>query len=91
MVKEGMVFPLLPCELHVPTAESMLGSSRHHHFLGDGHACVLCKGLALLLLAREDGKWKVGINFLVEIGDVVVEIRLADLCICSADVGGKLS
>ncbi len=90
MVKEGTVFPFLPCKRHVPTAESMLGSGCHHHFLGDGHTCVLCKSLALLLLAHVDGKWKVGINSLVEIGDVVVKIRLADLHVCSADVGDEL-
>jgi hypothetical protein len=46
--------------------------------------------LALLLLAHVDGEWKVGIDFLIEIGDVVVKIRLADLGICSVDVGDKL-
>ncbi len=68
----------------------MLGSGHHHHFLGDGHACVLCKSLALLLLARVDGKWKLKIDSLLEIGDVVVKIRLADLGVCSADVGDEL-
>jgi hypothetical protein len=91
MVKEGTTFPLSPCKCHVPTVESMLGAGRHHHFFGDGHICVLCKSLALLLLARVDGKWKVRINSLVEISDLVVKIRLADLCICSADVGDELS
>ncbi len=28
---------------------------------------------------------------MIEIGEVVVEIRLADLCVCSADVGDELS
>ncbi len=82
------MFPLLPCKHHVPTVESMLGDGHHHHFLGDGHTCVLCKSLALLLLAHVNGKWKVRIDSLVEISDVVV---LADLHICSADVGDKLS
>jgi hypothetical protein len=91
MVKEGTKVLLLPCKHHVSTVESMLGFGHHHHFLGDGHTCVLCKNLALLLLARLDGKWKVGIDSLVEIGDVVVKIRLADLCVRSADVGDKLS
>ncbi len=90
MVKEGAAFPLLPCKSHVPIVESMLGSGHHNHFLGDEHACVLCKGLALLMLAHVDCKWKVGIDSLFEINDVVVEIRLADLWICSADVGDEL-
>jgi hypothetical protein len=81
MVKEGMAFPISPCKHHVPTVECMLGSGRHHHFLEDGHACILCKSLALLLLAPVDGKWRVGINSLVEIGDVVVEIRWL-ICAC---------
>ncbi len=88
MVNEGMAFPLLPCKCHVPTVESMLGAGRHHHFL---HTCILCKSLALLLLAHVDGKWKVGIDSLVEISDFVAKIRLVDLCICGADVGDKLS
>ncbi len=68
----------------------MLGAGRHHHFLRDGHTCILCKILALLL-AHVDGKWKVRINSLDKIGDVVVEIRLADLRVCSAEVGDELS
>ncbi len=68
VLKEGMAFALLPCKHHVPTVESMLGPSCHHHFFGDGHACVLCKSLALLLLAYVDGKWKVWTDSLVEIG-----------------------
>ncbi len=62
MVKEGMTFPLSPCECHIPTVESMLGSSRHHHFLGDGHAYALCKSLALLNASVEEwiGGWNVG-------------------------------
>ncbi len=91
MVKEGTTFPLSPCKWHVSTVESMIGSGHHNHFLGDGHTCVLCKRLTLLLLACVDGKWKVGINFLIEIGDVVFVIRLGDLRACSADVGDKLS
>jgi hypothetical protein len=85
------VFPLSPCKRHVPTVECMLGSGHHHHFLGDGHACVLCKSLALLLLACVDGKQKVGIDSLVEINDGVIKIRLADLCVSSVDVGDELS
>ncbi len=69
----------------------MLGSGHHHHFLGDGHTCVLCKSLALLLFVHVDSEWKVGIASLVEIGDVVIKIRLADLCIRSVDVGDELS
>ncbi len=49
-----------------------------------------CKSFALLLIAHVDSKWKVGIDSLVEISDVGVEIRLADLRVCSADVGDKL-
>ncbi len=86
VLMKGTAFPLSPCKGHVPT-ESMLGPGCDHHFFEDGHICVLCKRLALLLLARVDGKWKVGINSLVEIGDVVAKIRLADLGMCSVDVG----
>jgi hypothetical protein len=86
-----MAFPLLPCKHHVPTVESMLGSGHHHHFLRDGHTCILCDSLALLLLAHVDGKGKVGIDFLVEISDVAIKIRLADLCVHSVDVGDELS
>ncbi len=68
------MFSLTPCKHHVPTVESMLGPGCDHHFLGVGHACILCKCLALLLLARVDGKWKVGFNSLIEIGDVVIKI-----------------
>jgi hypothetical protein len=56
MVKEGTAFSLLPCKHHVSAVESMLGSGHHHHFLGDGHTCVLCKSLALQMIARVDGK-----------------------------------
>jgi hypothetical protein len=69
----------------------MLGACCHHHFVGDGHTCILCKNLALLLLAHVDGECKVRINSLVEICDIVVEIRLADLRVCSADAGDELA
>ncbi len=81
----------LPCKRHVPTVESMLGAGCHHRFLGDGHTCLLCKSLVLLLLAHVDIDWKFRIDSLVEIGDVVVKIRLDDLRVCSADVSVKLS
>ncbi len=90
VLREGMAFLLSPCKSHVPTVESMLGPSRDHHFLGDGYACILREHLSLLLLARVDDKWKFGIDSLVEVGDIVVEIRLADLSVCSADVGDEL-
>jgi hypothetical protein len=90
VLKEGMTFPLSPYKHHVPTVESMLGLVCYHHFLGDGHTCILQERLELLLLACVDCKWEVGINSLVEIGDVVIEIRLADLGICSMDVGDEL-
>ncbi len=90
MVKKGIAFPLLPCKHHLLTVESMLGSGCNHHFFRDEHVCILCKGLALLLLAHVDGEWNVGIDSLFEIGDVVIEIRLDDLCVCSANAGDKL-
>ncbi len=89
LFNRGKGIPLSPHERHVPIVESMLGTGPDHHFLGDGHACVLHKHLALLLLECVDDKWKVGIDSLIGIGDVVVEIRLADLGICSADVGDE--
>ncbi len=59
--------------------------------LGMGTPGSCAKSLALLLLVCVDGKRKVRINFLVEIGDVDVKIRLADLRVCSSDVGDELS
>ncbi len=87
------MFPLLPCKSHLPTVESMLGPGRDHHFFGDWYASLLRKCLAFLLLALVDGKWKIGIGSLVEIeiGEVVVKIRLADLGVCNANVGDKLT
>ncbi len=90
VIREGMAFPLLPCKSHVPTVESMLGPGRDHHFLRDGYASILCKHIALLLLELAEGKEKIGIDLLVQIGYIVVEIRLADQGICSANVGDKL-
>ncbi len=90
MIREGMASPLSPYKSHVPTVEHMFGPGRDHHFLRDGYASNLSKCLAFLLLACVVGKGKFGINSLVEIGGIVVEIRLADLGVCSMNVGDKL-
>jgi hypothetical protein len=79
VIREGTASPLSPCESHFPTVERMFGPSRDHHFLRDGYSSVLSKCLAFLLLACVDGKGKFGMNSLVEIGGIVVEIRLAVL------------
>ncbi len=90
VIREGMVSPLLSCESHVPTVESMFGPGCGHHLLGDGYTSILSKHLALLLLVHVDGKGKVRIDSLVEIGDVVFKIRLADLGVSSTNVGDNL-
>ncbi len=89
VINEGMVFPLLPCESHVPTFESTFLPGCDH-LLGDGYGSVLCKRLTFLLLVRVDSKGKVWINSFVEIGAVVIKIRLADLGIRCMNVGDKL-
>ncbi len=77
VIREGMASPLSPCKSHFPTVERMFGPGCDHHFLRDGYASVLSKYLAFLLLVCVDGKGKFGTNSLVEIGGIVVEIRLA--------------
>jgi hypothetical protein len=90
VIRKGTASPLSPCKSHVPTVERIFGPGHGRHFLRDGYSSVMSKHLAFLLLACVDGKEKFGINSLVEIGGIVVEIRLADLGVCSINVGDKL-
>ncbi len=64
----------------------MLGSGGDHELVGDWDSCVGGKDLALLLFARVDGQWEAGVDADVELGHVVLQVRLADLGIRGQDV-----
>ncbi len=64
----------------------MLGARGYHRGFGDGDACVRCKNLALFLFPCINGQREDEVDADVELCEVIIEIWLADLCVCCHDV-----
>ncbi len=64
----------------------MLGACGDHGLLGDGDSGIGCEDLVFLLFPSVDGKGEARVNAAMEIGHVVIQIKLADLGIGSEDV-----
>ncbi len=62
----------------------MLGTCSDHGLVGDGDSRICCKDLAFFLFPCVDGKGEARVDAEMEVGHVVIQIRLADL-----DVGGE--
>jgi hypothetical protein len=67
----------------------MLGACDDHGLIGDGDSGVGCKDLAFLLFPSVDGKGDARVDAGMEVGHVVVQIRLADLGAGGEDVHDK--
>ncbi len=86
-----MTFPLAPRKFHAAAVEGGFCASSYHRGFGNGNAGVLGERLAFLLFARVNGKWEGRLDAGVELVHVVVDIRLGDQCVGSANVGDKVS
>ncbi len=64
----------------------MLGTCGDHGFVGDGDTNIGGKDLTFHLLLHVDSKGEVGVDARMEVGHVVIQIRLADLGVGVEDV-----
>ncbi len=64
----------------------MLGACGDHGLVGDGDSSIGCKDLAFLLFSSVDGKGEAQVNARMEVGHVVIQIRLVGLGIGGEDV-----
>jgi hypothetical protein len=67
----------------------MHGACGDHHFVGDGYSSIGGKDLTLLLFPHVDNKGEAQVNARLEIGHIVIQIRLADLSVGGEDVHDK--
>jgi hypothetical protein len=86
VVKDSSTFPLAPGQRHVAAHQGVLGTCGDHGFVGDGDSSIGGEDLTLLLLPRVDGKGEAKDNAGMEVGHVVIQIRLADLGVGVEDV-----
>ncbi len=86
VVNDKASFPLTPGQRHVAARQGMLGTCGDHGFVGDGDTGIGGKDLTFLLLPRVDGKGEAGVDARMEVGHVIIQIRLADLGVGVEDV-----
>ncbi len=86
VVKDRATFPIAPGKLHVAVHQGVLGTCGDHAFVGDGDSGIGSEDLTLLLLPCVDGKGEARNNARMEVGHVVIQIRLADLSVGTEDV-----
>ncbi len=72
------MFPLAPCKFYAAAGEGGFRAGSYHRGFGNGNAGVLSKHLAFLLFACVNGKWEGRLDAGVELGHVVIDIRLGD-------------
>jgi hypothetical protein len=85
------MFPLVPCKFHAAAVEGGFCAGSYHHGFGNGNTSVLGERLAFLLFAHVNGKWEGRLDAGVELGHVVVDIRLGDQRVGSANVVDDVS
>ncbi len=85
-----MTFPLAPRKFHAAAVEGGFCAGSYHRGFGNGNAGILGKRLAFLLFARVNGKWEGRLDAGVVLGHVVVDIRLGDQRVGSANVSDEV-
>jgi hypothetical protein len=89
VVGDASTVPLVPCHSHVATRKCVPCPSGDHGGLRDGYCRVKCKHLATFLLPCVDSQGLVRVDPCVEVGQVVVKVGLAYLCVRSCNVVDK--
>ncbi len=89
VVDKWTKFPLAPGQHHVATCHGVLGTCGDHGFLRHGDISIGSKDLTFLLLPCVDGKGEAGVNAGMEVGHVIIQIKLADLGVGVEDVYDK--
>ncbi len=80
----------MPCKFHATAVEGGFRAGSYHRGFGNGNAGVLGKHLAFFLSVHVNGKGEGRLNAGEELGHVVVDIRLGDQCVGSANVGDEV-
>jgi hypothetical protein len=80
----------VPRKFHAAAVEGGFRAGSYHCGFGNENASILGKRLAFLLFACVNGKWGGRLDASVELSHVVVNIRLGDQCVGSANVGDKV-
>ncbi len=86
VIKDRMTFLLVPGRCQVAARQGVLGTCGDHGFVKDGDSGIGGKDLTLLLLPHVDDKGGGRVNAGMEVGHVVIQIRLADLGVGVEDV-----
>ncbi len=73
-----MTFPLTPHKFHATAVEGSFLAGSYHHGFGNGNAGILGERLAFLLFVHVNSKWEGRLDAGVELGHVVVNIKLGD-------------
>ena len=89
VVDKWAKFPLAPGQRHVAARQGVFGTCGDHGFVGDGDSGIGGKDLTFLLFPRVGSKGEAQVDAGMEVGHVVILIRLADLGIGSEDVHDK--
>jgi hypothetical protein len=89
VVDRWVTFLLAPGQRHAAAHQGVLGTCGDHGFVGDGDTGIGSKDLTFLLLPHVDGKGEARVDAGMEVGHVVIQIRLADLGIGFEDVHDK--
>ncbi len=89
VVDNGVTVPFVPCHGHVATRKCVICPGGDHGGLGDEYSHVEGKYLAAFLLPRVDSQGQAWINPHVEVGQVVIEVGLANLRVRSGNVLDK--
>ncbi len=85
------MFPFAPGKFHATTVEGSLCAGGDHLCFGDRNAGILGKCLTLLLFASVDSKWEGRFDAGDKFGHVVVNVRLENCGICTANVSDKVA
>jgi hypothetical protein len=85
----GMTLPFAPHQGHVPGGEGVFVPGGDHGGVGDGDASMVCQYLAFFLLPGVRCQWQDWVDAGVELHEVILQVRLADLGICHQDVHDK--
>ncbi len=86
VVDNWAMFPLAPGQRHVAARQGVLGTCGDHGFVGDGDTGIGGEDLTFLLLPCVDGKGEAGVDAGMQVGHVVIQIRLDDLGVGVEDV-----
>ncbi len=89
VVRKWMMFPLTPGQHHDAAYYGVLSACGDHGLVGDGDSGIGCKDLAFLLFSSVDGKGGGQVDARMEVGHVVIQIKLANLGVGGQDVHDK--